>query len=97
MYSLSKTPEVEPDFFKWSQDEKINFKNSKKNTKKLQKNLKNYVYYVIKRCGFYKNYFVIFFIWPYFSIYFITIRKKENTMFKMCSRLLKNNFKIKIS
>ena len=30
MYCLSKTPEVEPDFFKWSQDEKINFKNSKK-------------------------------------------------------------------
>ena len=70
MYSLSKTPEVEPDFFKWSQDEKINFKNSKKNTKKLQKNLKNYVYYVIKRCGFYKNYFVIFFKIMSKSIFF---------------------------
>ena len=40
MYCLSKTPEVEPDFFKWSQDEKIKFKNSKKilkNSKKISK------------------------------------------------------------
>ena len=40
MYCLSKTPELEPDFFKWSQDEKINFKNSKKilkNSKKISK------------------------------------------------------------
>ena len=87
MYCLSKTPEVEPDFFKWSQDEKINFKNSKKilkNSKKISKimfiilfNVADFIKIISLFFLFYKildNIYLFNYWWPYFSIYFICIR-----------------------